>query len=146
MKLKDNNPGNFIIKAKGHPNIQATHKSTWEITKEKSVSKRGDCIIGVDSTYSLNELPPWLVLAIKTGKKLFFQLEDGFTIHRGTGFGHKDLLLSDPTEIVVRKSDFISARTLAINCDFAAKDIPSDMRLRLKEPNTILQITISLDE
>ena len=36
-----------IVIARGHPNIRATHKTTLEVTKEKELSPRGDCIIGI---------------------------------------------------------------------------------------------------
>ncbi|MEM2710419.1 MAG: DUF371 domain-containing protein, partial [Candidatus Bathyarchaeia archaeon] len=45
-----------VIQAYGHKNIQALHKSTFEITKEKWISKRGDCIIAVSADKGFNEL------------------------------------------------------------------------------------------
>ena len=35
----------------GHKNITANHKTTLEFTKENSVTKKGDCIIGVNSDF-----------------------------------------------------------------------------------------------
>ncbi|MCK4425081.1 DUF371 domain-containing protein, partial [Candidatus Bathyarchaeota archaeon] len=33
------------IFAYGHENIQATHRSTFEITKDARLSEKGDCVV-----------------------------------------------------------------------------------------------------
>jgi hypothetical protein len=40
----------------GHKNIQATHKTTLEFTKDKHLSKKGDCIIAVAADKALTDL------------------------------------------------------------------------------------------
>ena len=42
--------------AYGHPYITATHKNTFEFTREKHLTLKGDCIIGVNVDYTLAEL------------------------------------------------------------------------------------------
>lgn len=54
--------------------------------------------------------------------------------------GHKYLTLEDENDIVVRKSDFICPRTLAIGSDKAANDIPKDMIAMLRRENEGLLI------
>ena len=44
----------------GHPNIQATHKTTLEFTKDEYVSLRGDCIIGIDADFDLKSLKKFI--------------------------------------------------------------------------------------
>jgi hypothetical protein len=39
-----------VIFAQGHENILATHKTTLEFTKDKRLSKKGDCIVAVAGT------------------------------------------------------------------------------------------------
>ena len=57
----------------------------------------------------------------------------GFVVR---AFGSSRLSLEDAHEIVLRKSDFISPRTLAIRADAAAKDIPRGMIVeRLRSPD-----------
>ncbi len=41
------------VTASGHENIEATHPTTLEITKERGLSRRGDCIIAVGADKSL---------------------------------------------------------------------------------------------
>ncbi len=68
-------------------------------------------------------------------------LEFGFQ-----GFGSENLPLTDETEIVLRKSEFISPRTLAIQCDAAAIDVPREMVNLLKDPGTIGSLEIKVIE
>ena len=62
----------------GHPNITAKHKTTLEFTKDKELSLRGDCIIGVNSTFELKEIKKM----IKSGKKIkiLIKVDDGLLI------------------------------------------------------------------
>jgi len=43
------------IIAHGHVNILATNKTTFEITKEEHLSKKGDCIIAVSADKALSD-------------------------------------------------------------------------------------------
>jgi uncharacterized protein len=63
------------------------------------------------------------------------------------GYGSPDLQLSDRHEIVLRKSNFVSHRTLAVGCDAAAIDFPREMINKLQDPRIegILEI-IALEE
>jgi hypothetical protein len=51
-----------------------------------------------------------------------------------SGFGNKRLLLLSKHDIVVRKTNFICERTLAVRCDKASCDIPRDMIVSLQNP------------
>ncbi len=50
------------------------------------------------------------------------------------GKGHKDLILSDPNDIVIRKSNYVCPRTLAVNCDKASDSIPRKLIKILQNP------------
>ena len=56
-----------------------------------------------------------------------------FTIY---GNGHPDLILTHTEDIVIRMSDFLCPRTLAINCDKASDQIPREMIQLLQNPET----------
>jgi hypothetical protein len=58
-----------------------------------------------------------------------------------TGFGHEDLTLTHPTDIVIRKSDFTCSRTLMINADKAARDLDEKLIDDLKNEK-IMEVTI----
>ena len=39
----------------GHKNMLAIHKNTLEFTKDKELTKRGDCIVGVNSDFKITK-------------------------------------------------------------------------------------------
>ncbi|MEM2915696.1 MAG: DUF371 domain-containing protein, partial [Candidatus Bathyarchaeia archaeon] len=45
-----------IIIAYGHGLVQSTHRTTFEITKDKTLTKRGACIIAVKSNKAARDL------------------------------------------------------------------------------------------
>ena len=59
--------------------------------------------------------------------------------------GDPRLQLSHEHDIVIRRSDFISDRTLAVQADAAAKDIPREMVNLLRNPKTVGRLEIEVD-
>ena len=64
-----------IISAYGHENILCTHNTTIEITKVKSLKKKGNCIIGVNASKSCFDLDHHLKEKIKDGNKVKITLK-----------------------------------------------------------------------
>lgn len=114
------------IICRGHPNIVASHPTTFEFTKDEEVTKRGDCIIGVAADRGLAELSEKFKEELREGKRLTIRITANGKTETAVAYGSVELPLSHQTEIVIRKSDFISDRTLAINSDKAAKDFSLD--------------------
>ena len=125
------------IQFSGHENIRSNHKRTIEITKESHLTPRGDCIVGVNANSSCVDLPPLLKEKIRDPKiqiRITLLVGDHqFTIY---GNGHPDLILTHTEDIVIRMSDFLCPRTLAINCDKASDQIPREMIQLLQNPET----------
>ncbi|GAB4316551.1 MAG: DUF371 domain-containing protein [Methanobacteriaceae archaeon] len=117
-----------VFFAKGHPNVTSTHKTTFEVTKDKEIGKTADCIIGVAADDSIKDIPQNIRKAISRNEaviKIYLETENAAdTI---TGKGDQRLTLDHPTDIVCRKSDFICDRTLMIKADKAAKDLNPDL-------------------
>ncbi len=119
---------NFKIRAKGHKNVLSLHKSTFEITKDKELSLSGDCIIGVDIDKSMEDFPKEFKEKLADDNtKVIVELKTPNASDRIEGFGHHDLSLSHPTDIVCRKSTFVCSRTLMIKSDKAAVDLNRDL-------------------
>jgi hypothetical protein len=103
------------IHAKGHRNILATHKTTLQITKEDHISKRADCIVAVSADKSLRDLASDIKTALSTNAaRIRLTIKAGPMSEVITGFGSAALTLSDTDDMVVRKSGFVSGRTLMI--------------------------------
>ncbi|MFX1502887.1 MAG: DUF371 domain-containing protein, partial [Promethearchaeota archaeon] len=83
------------ISAFGHENILSTHKTTLEITKAKNLTKKGNCIIGINATKACSDLNSTLKEKIKSGKKLKVTLKVDDLQDTFYGFGSKKLRLLD---------------------------------------------------
>lgn len=119
---------NFKIMAKGHENVLSLHKSTFEITKDKDLSLSGDCIIGLDIDKSMADFPEEFKEKLANDDtKVIVGLKTPNASDTIEGFGHHDLSLSHPTDIVCRKSTFVCSRTLMIKSNKAAIDLNRDL-------------------
>lgn len=139
------------ITAMGHPNIRATHHTTWQLTTEEHLSTRGDCIIAINSSHAAKNLPQPLKKHIQQGGKLKIKIiGDGFEYH-GVGRGHPDLDLTHNTDMVFRRSEYTCNRTVTINTTFTAKDLPRELISYLQNPRAevtirLIPITPNMDE
>ena len=119
---------NFKIKARGHENVLSLHKSTFEITKDKDLSLSGDCIIGLDIDKSMEDFPEEFKEKLANDDtKVIVELRTPNASDTIEGYGHHDLTLSHPTDIVCRKSTFVCSRTLMIKSNKAAIDLNRDL-------------------
>ena len=116
---------------------------TFEITKEESLTKRGDCVIAVEATKGLGELSLDLRnLCRRDDARILVELRAGGVFDSIEGRGGAGLILNHPREIVGRKSAYVSDRTLMIHANKAACDIDRDLVRALKFPDTKLDIRI----
>lgn len=134
------------ISAFGHENIWAIHRSTLEITRKKDVSKRGDCIIAASADKGFVDLSLEFKRALtQESAKLAVWIAAGGIVEIVKAFGSSRLILSHPTDIVVRKSSYVCERTLAINADKAAIDLARRLVKKLKNPTQNLKITLVVE-
>lgn len=128
----------------GHRNIQSFHTRTIEITKDPNLSLRGDCIIGVNANKSCWDISDKLKHSLKDDNSfIIIDVTVGNMSFIINGLGNSRLLLLSRHDVVIRKSNFICERTIAIRCDRASSDIPREMIMSLQDPETtgLLRIT-----
>ena len=136
----------FEIRFSGHENIRSNHQRTIEITKESHLTPSGDCIIGVNASSSCADLPPLLKKKLQNpNSKVTFSIKVGKHEFNVEGRGHENLILTHLEDIVIRKSDFVCPRTLAVKCDKSSDLIPREMILLLQNPKTQGTFTIIID-
>ncbi len=136
----------FEIEFFGHENIRSNHQKTIEITKESNLTPQGDCIVGVNATSSCADLPQELKDKLRiSDSKVTFSINVGEHEFVLKGKGHPNLILTHSEDIVIRKSDFICPRTLAVNCDKASNLLPREMVSLLQDPKTKGTFTITVD-
>ncbi len=136
----------FKIQTKGHKNVTSHHKSTFEITKDAEIGPTADCIIGTGMDKSMIDFPQDFKRMIANSKTRITVILDTENGHDEiTGFGHEDLTLTHPTDIVCRTSDYTCSRTLMIGADKAARDLDEKLIEDLKNEK-IMDVTIKLGE
>ena len=134
----------FNIKTKGHRNVSSLHKSTFEITMDKEIGPTADCIIGVDMDNSMLKFPEDFKQKISNSNTRITVILDTENGHDEiNGWGHEDLTLTHPTDIVCRTSDYTCSRTLMIKADKAAKDLDLNLIEDLKNEKE-MNVTIKL--
>lgn len=124
-----------VVSFKGHPNIKATHKTTFEITREAHLTPKGDCIIGVGADKGLADLNQELRQIIRSDNSVILVLlvDELGEYDLVIGRGDSRLELSDEKRIVVRKSSYISRNTLAVSSSKSAVDLKRSLIKNLKE-------------
>lgn len=133
------------ILAFGHKNILATHKTTLAITKEAQLSKRGNCIVAIAANKAVADLnPKFKKILCKENAKITISIESGDTLEIVNAFGSPKLILTHPKDMVVRKSDYICSRTLAIRADKASYDLSRNLVEKLKNPKQKVKITLTV--
>ena len=136
----------FDIEFSGHRNIRSNHQKTIEITKESHLTVRGDCIVGVNASHSCSDLPFELkekLCNFDAKITIIIAVEDHEFVIRGSG--HPDLTLSHTHDIVLRKSEFICPRTLAIKCDKASDLLSREIVTLLQNPESRGKFSIIVD-
>jgi len=134
-----------IILGYGHENIQATHKTTFEITKEAQLSRRGDCIIAVSANKTMTDFSSEFKENLRKEKaKIMILIEAGDAAEVVNAFGSPRLILTHCTDMVVRKSNYICNRTLAIQADKAACDLSRKLAEKLRNPKQKVKITLTV--
>ena len=134
-----------IILGYGHENIQATHKTTFEITKEAQLSRRGDCIIAVSANKTMTDFSSEFKENLHKEKaKIMILIEAGDAAEVVNAFGSPRLILTHRTDMVVRKSNYICNRTLAIQADKAACDLSRKLAKKLRNPKQKVKITLTV--
>ena len=135
-----------VFFAHGHKNVQATHKTTFEVTKEKTLTNQGDCIIAVESTRAAADLPvEFKEAARKEGARITITIEANELKEIVNAKGSSQLQFTHTTDLVVRKSNYVCGRTLAIRADKAAIDFSRRFVEKLKDPNQEVKVTLAVE-
>jgi len=129
----------YTFTCSGHKNILATHKTTLEFTKDKDLTEKGDCIIGINADFDLDKIKEFLnykTITITITLENNPELTEIITCTPNLNF-------DDDKEIVIRLSTHDSKRTLGINSDKAAIHLNRELIKQIKNKNPKLIITIS---
>ncbi len=134
------------FRCRGHPNVRATHRSTLEFTREEHLTPRGDCIVCVAAEKTVRDLSDEIKVALRSGASVTVTIRVGDVYDTIKARGSPALLLDDETSIVIRKSDYIDSRTLAVGSNKAARDLDRRLVELLRNPRNVAHVEVIVDE
>ncbi|HKT21838.1 MAG TPA: DUF371 domain-containing protein, partial [Nitrososphaerales archaeon] len=109
------------------------------------LTEEGDCIIGVGASKGCRGLEPEVKERLRMeGSRVNIRLVVGSETFELRALGDPRLELSHPHDIVIRRSDFVSDRTLAVGADAAARDLPRRLISLLKDRRTTGRMEIEV--
>jgi uncharacterized protein len=130
----------------GHRNIRCLHSRAIEITKNRSLSVRGDCIAGVSANKACKDLDGEFKARLCDGtRKIFIEINVNNLSFEMHGFTDQRLTLTHSNDIVIRKSRYLCPRTLCVLCDKGSRDMPRNMVEELQNPTTAAKLTMSIE-
>ncbi len=134
-----------VVDFRGHPSVRAAHPTTIEVTTEDHLTENGDCIIGVAASKGCSQLDSRVREGIRMkDSRVTFRIFVGDLVFRVNARGDPRLELTHPHDMVIRRSEFISDRTLAVHADSAARDIPRGMIRLLRDPAAVGRLEIEV--
>ncbi len=134
------------FKAWGQSNVRSTHRTTLMVTRDEELTARGNCIVAVRAEKGPKDLDPRLKDLIRNSEtRVTFTMEAGGSSFNVVGWGDPRLSLSDPKDIVIRKSGYTCGRTLMIGADKAACDIPLAFVKLLQDVEQRVRLTIQAE-
>ena len=135
------------LQAFGHPNISASHRTTFEVTRARTVSPSGNCVIAVSASKGALELTPaFKQVAQNKRTRITVLLEVDELRDQVVGWGHPALTFTHPEELVARTSSFTCPRTIMIRTDKAARNLSRALIRRLQNPQQQIQFTFIAEQ
>ena len=126
----------YKFKAYGHPNITAKHKTTLEFTKDKELSLRGDCIVGVKSDFELPLIKNFISQLKKNKIKITIEVDD----LKEEIIAEVNPDFDSDREMVIRKSEFKDERAFAVRADKSSIELKRELVECMKKPDCIVEI------
>ncbi|UCH32692.1 MAG: DUF371 domain-containing protein [Candidatus Bathyarchaeota archaeon] len=135
------------VSAHGHERILATNKTTFEITKDKSLTEQGDCIIALGANKSTIDLKGKFKEIIKKKEaKLTICIQADGEEEIIEAWGSPSLTLNHHSDLVIRKSNYVCDRTLAIKANKAAQDFSRNLIKKLQNSEQEVSILLFVEE
>jgi len=121
-----------IIHCRGHPLVLGTHPTTFEVTRDVHLSRKGNCIIGISADKSCDRLSEEFKQVLTHDDALLItRLSCGGKTAEVKSHGSSQFTLDHPTDIVWRRSSFVCGRTIGIMSDQVAATLPGDLLTNL---------------
>jgi len=117
-----------IVRARGHGNVRAAHRSTFEVTRDAEITRSADCIIAVCADRSAAGLSgPFKAAAARDDAQIMAVIRCRSYSDTVVGRGSSRMTFTDACSMVFRVSDYVCGRTVMIDADKPARRL--DRRL-----------------
>jgi hypothetical protein len=117
-----------VIHCRGHPRVSASHPTTFEVTREDTLTKNGHCIIGVGADKGCQGLSPeFRQILCHDEAVLTTVLSCGGIITEVHSAGSAAMTLDHQRDLIWRKSTFVCGRTIGIRSDRVAATLPTEL-------------------
>jgi len=131
------------LEARGHSMIKATHATSFEITKDRHLTARGDCIVAVSSSKGAADLSrEFRRIARNDSARITVILSAEGMEQQAHGRGSHKLRLDHATDLVARKSTYACGRTLMISSNIAACDLSSKFIHLIRHPECKIAVQL----
>ncbi len=133
------------LQATGHENVTAEHGSTFEITSDDYLTPAGDCILAVEADHVPSAFSEEFVTACQQqAARITITLEAGGQQDTIQALGSPELTFESDRSAVVRTSNYIDDRTVAIAASKSAGDIDRQLVEALAHGKA-LTVTLTVD-
>ncbi len=134
------------VYARGHDNVTARHESTFELTADDWLTPAGDCILAVEADTAPAGFPePFVEACRSAAATVRVELRAAGHSQTVTASGDERLTFNSERSVVVRTSDYVDDRTVAVAADAAAADIDRDIVAALAKEGD-LEATFRVEE
>ncbi len=136
------------VRAYGHENVRGLHRTTLEITRESSLTLRGDCIVAVKADKGLRDFSREFkeVVRRKSTVVIILFVVDNVVKDIVTCHGDPRLTYSSDTRIIIRRSSYVDDSTACIKASKAARDLGRSFIELMKDRNRVVEVYfIALD-
>ncbi|MFC7072913.1 DUF371 domain-containing protein [Halovenus rubra] len=134
------------VTAHGHENISAEHESTFEVTSDDFLTPAGDCIVGIEAGRVPESFDEAFVEACQhSDSTITVTLETVEHRDRIEASGSPDLTFESNRSMVIRTSEYVDDRTIAVKADKAASDLNRSLVGALADGES-LTLTLTVKE
>ncbi len=134
-----------VVKAYGHPNVKALHKTTLEVTKDPYLTPRGDCIIGVKADKAARDLKPELKELISSDDSIiYFILACNGAYDVVVARGSSTLSLESDRKMIIRRSTFSCNATVGVKALKAAVDLNRELVGMLRTGSQLIVLILGV--
>ncbi len=130
------------LTAYGHENVSGRHGSTFEVTSDDYLTPAGDCILAIEADRVPSEFDLSFVQACQQeGASITLTLKTENYTEQVEASGHPELTFESDRSMVIRTSEYVDDRTVAVEAEKAASDLSRGLVSALAEGK---QLTVTL--